>query len=218
MLRLCLALFLIAAEAGLSPRGEAVLANARAPVEALQSAQAKLPPPRDKAEKLRRLGELDQAVRKARFYSDLSAAPPSEKPLILQALWRDVLEIDARNQAQLLQIAPSEGWFSASEYGRDAARAAFLILQHSNKEILAKFVPRLEPLVRQGELPASEYAILVDHLALVQGKGQVFGTQVRCLNGRWVDEPIDDKLNVNQRRSALGLPPYVEGPLAGPSC
>src|SRR5690554_5549085 len=158
---------------------EAVALVAQA-IEHVRSRQAALPPPASDSEKLVRLVELEQAPRQAMSRLDLSALSEPEKQSMWGRIWGMVQPIDQANQEQLLAMVPPEGWFPASRYGRAAASAAFLIVQHSDPAMWRRFLPKIEEMVKAGEAEGGSYALMYDRLALSEGRPQRYGSQLSC--------------------------------------
>lgn len=47
-------------------------------------------------------------------------------------------------------------------------------------------------------------------LVMNDKKKQLYGTQLRPLDGKLVPEPIEDEANVDKRRKELGMPPLAD--------
>lgn len=125
---------------------------------------------------------------------------------------RDQLEaLDKANSARLREIIDTHGWPGKSLVGREAADAAFLILQHANLELQKKALPLVEQAYRSGEAQGQDLALLTDRVRVGQGKPQLYGTQVLISSdGQLTIEPIEDEPRLNERRAQLGLPSHEE--------
>lgn len=198
------------------PDIDPVVASAIQPVSAaiaeVNARLAKLPPARDDAERLVRMGELEQAPRAALSKVDFSKLSEAQKRQAWAAITAQLKPIDEENQRALLRMVPEDGgWFSISRYGRDAARAAFLIIQHSNQDLWRRFLPSIERMAKAGEAEGPSYALLYDRLALSEGRPQRYGSQMECRGGRYVpQEPLEDPSTLDARRAALKMIPYAE--------
>ncbi|MEC7289312.1 MAG: DUF6624 domain-containing protein [Pseudomonadota bacterium] len=98
------------------------------------------------------------------------------------------------------------GWFNISDYGADADKAAFFIVQHSsNIEFQKRIAALLEPLATSGETSKSSFALLSDRVAIKEGRRQKYGSQGECSedNG-WRPFPVA-KGDVDARRAQMGL-------------
>ncbi len=194
----------------MSPQARLAIAPVAAAIAKVRAAQARLPVPRNDAERLRRMGDLDQAAHGGLGRIDVAAIPPADRPAALVAVRRQVDAVDRANQQALLAMLPPEGWFTVARYGPEASRAAFLIVQHADPDLMRRFVPALEPLAAKGEIPGGEFALMYDRLALSEGRRQRYGSQVKCEAGKWVTLPLEDPETLDQRRAAVGLGPHAD--------
>ena len=62
-------------------------------------------------------------------------------------------DVDKENAVRLAGIVDNCGWPPVSEFGREAALGAFLILQHADLDLQMELVPLLRAADRAGELP-----------------------------------------------------------------
>lgn len=172
--------------------------------------QAELPPAQTGADRLIRMGRLDQVARVAMQSVDLSTLPPGDANVVRARALGVMHEIDLENQAQFRLIPKPDRWFTQTEYGAEASQAAFLIVQHSNEELWRIYLPLLEPLVGTGEINDAQYALMYDRLAVSEGRLQRYGSQFAC-NGR--DSrlaDLEDPENVDARRAAMGMTSMAE--------
>lgn len=194
------------APAGLSAEARALVAPVAEAIAAEKARQAALPPPTTDRERLERMGALDQVGRRAFTVLDFSALPADERQTAETLAWADINALDKALLDELLTMVPAEGWFKKSVYGERAAGAAFLIIQHSDLENWRRFVPVLEPLVAQGEVEGQSYGLMYDRLAINEGRPQRYGTQMKCKDGRWVVDNLEDPGRVDERRKAMNFP------------
>ena len=208
MIGLILAAALLAqqAPAGLSAEARTLVAPVAEAIAAEKARQAALPPPTTDRERLERMGALDQVGRRAFTVLDFSALPADERQTAETVAWADINAVDKALLDELLTMVPAEGWFKKSVYGERAAGAAFLIIQHSDLENWRRFVPVLEPLVAQGEVEGQSYGLMYDRLAINEGRPQRYGTQMKCKDGRWVVDNLEDPGRVDERRKAMNFP------------
>lgn len=224
------ALFLLAqpqaAEAPieLSAKARAMVASVESSIEQERARQAALPAPASDAQRLERMGELDQVGRRVAVAVDVSSLPDHEQETAASAVWATVMAVDDALLAELLEMLPPDGWFLESRYGSNAANAAFLIVQHSDIEQWRRFVPVLEPLVAAGEVSGPQFGLMYDRLAVNEGRPQRYGSQMICKRGRWVidRENLEDPPNADALRAQIGfrqtLAEYEGNFAAYPSC
>ena len=183
----------------------ALVTAVQASLDEVRGRQAKLPPPRDDAERIVRLGELDQAPRMVVTRFDWSRIPAEDRDAALRAQGVIIEASDHAIVAQLLRMLPPEGWFLKSRYGPDAARAAFLIVQHAGLDTQRRFLPKLEGLAKTGEVEGEYVAQMTDRVAISEGRPQRYGTQFRCDGGKWRTYPLEDELHIEALRQEAGI-------------
>jgi hypothetical protein len=151
---------------------------------------------------------MEQAARDAMSAQDWTAA---DRSAVWEAVAPLVRQIDQANQKELLALVPEEGWFAISRYGRDAAVAAFLIVQHADQDLWRRFLPKIEQMARNGEAEGPAFALMYDRLALSENRPQRYGSQMSCEAGRYVTaQPVEDLKTIDARRAALRMSPYED--------
>lgn len=191
-----------------SARAQAAVRPVRDAIAAEEAALKALPPPTSDAERLVRLGRLDQAARAALYGLDLSRLDGAERGAALGAAWARVEAVDRRNQAALRALLPDDGgWFTRSAVGDAAAEAAWLVVIHAvgDRRLMREALRRMAPLVGTGEIEADWYAALHDRLAVLEGRPQRYGTQPVCRRGQWTAGEVEDPDGLAARRAELGL-------------
>ena len=103
------------------------------------------------------------------------------------------------------------GWPTPARVGREGARAAFLIVQHADRDraFQEEYLTYLESAVAAGDAPGEALALLTDRVRVAKGEPQLYGTQVNLTPDGLVLLPIEDSLHVDERRAALGMPPLA---------
>jgi len=96
--------------------------------------------------------------------------------------------------------------------GKWGAGTAFLILDHSPREVMEKYFPYLENAAKNGEASMNNYATMKDRILVNRGKKQIYGTQKYWdgTQSKFVFFPIEDEKNVNKLRREVGLEPLLE--------
>lgn len=156
-------------------------------------------------ELLRRVAE-DQAARERLVVAMRAGAEPDSATLA------NLSTVDSANVAWMEAAMDSHGWPDRSTVGEDGASAAFLLVQHADRDTAfqARVLPALEDAWRRGEAQAQHVALLTDRLAKARGEPQLYGTQATMRDGRIVLTPIRDSSGVDARRAEMGLPPLAE--------
>ena len=142
----------------------------------------------------------DQQIRKAINQSNM---PPSSE-LIKQSK-----QIDEQNTRQLKQIIATYGWPNKQLVGLQGVAATFLIIQHSaDLKFKTSMLPNLQFSFKNKEgISGQQLALLTDKILTANGEKQSYGTQYDLREQQIVFRDIDDLENVDQRRSAIKLPP-----------
>lgn len=115
---------------------------------------------------------------------------------------------DKKSTARMKEIVAKYGWPGKSLIGSDGARAAWLLVQHADKDVefQKQCLVLIEAAVKTGEMRGIEYAYLFDRLAVAERRPQRYGTQFA--NNK--PQPIEDEAHVDERRKKLGLPTMGE--------
>ena len=120
-------------------------------------------------------------------------------------------ETDRENLAWMREVVRRHGWPGKSLVGTDGANAAWLLVQHADHDrpFQKRCLVLLEEAVKKGEAAGEQLAYLTDRVRVGENKKQVYGTQLRLVDGKYRPQPIEDEANVDKRRKAVGLPPLA---------
>jgi hypothetical protein len=123
-----------------------------------------------------------------------------------------VQDIDRKNTERMKEIIDKHGWPGHSLVGKDGAHAAWLLVQHADKdrEFQKRCLQLLERAVKAKEATGVDLAYLTDRVRIGENKKQVYGTQFREADGKMEPFPIEDEANVDKRRKELGLSSLAE--------
>ena len=143
----------------------------------------------------------DQAVRNrmTKFFQSGEEIPPE--------LAKEVAKVDKANRERLKEIVAEHGWPTYDMVGSEASRAAWLVVQHSDRDIefQKKCLALMEPLVKKNQVGKSDFAYLWDRVAVNNCKKQRYGTQIESKDGKWQPKPVEDPKNLDKRRAEVGL-------------
>lgn len=120
---------------------------------------------------------------------------------------------DARgkNNLRLCQILKEFGWPSSGLVGKDGVAATIYLVRNSrDADLQIALLPVIVEAVRKGDVAKPELAFLVDRIRVDSGVKQLFGTQVKAINGFLVLAPIEAEAQVDDRRKQFGLVPLAE--------
>jgi hypothetical protein len=121
--------------------------------------------------------------------------------------------VHVRNASRLKQIIDVHGWPGRSLVGSEAADAAWMIVQHAigYPGFQRRGLELVRDAARRGDADPVQVAMLEDRIRVFEGRPQVYGTQYDWdADGRMSPYPIEDPVQVEQRRTAIGLDPLDE--------
>lgn len=157
--------------------------------------------------------QLDNALRKELLERE-ATDQAARKKLELnadQATRGAVDVVDESNTAWLKSIVLARGWPGRSLVGREAAKSAWILVQHADKDPDFQRLA-LSEMEKAGpsEVDPADFALLTDRVLLASGKKQLFGTQFKIHGERIELEPTEDMPGLAARRAKVGLPPLEE--------
>jgi hypothetical protein len=124
----------------------------------------------------------------------------------------DVCRTDQANTAWLKADLKAHGWPKVSEAGKDADRAAWLLVQHADRDVAfqREVLTQLERLLPAKDTAPASYAYLYDRVAVAEKRPQRYATQGRCSAAKaWEPEPVEDLANIDKVRASVGLEPLA---------
>ena len=118
-----------------------------------------------------------------------------------------VVASDTAVLSRLRTLAGTRGstWPSRSVVGASGVRALWMLAQRDTA-LQRVALHRMMEAGPDEAFPA-DVAVLEDRVRLQSGRKQLYGSQLRMMNGRLVPAPIEDSAHVDMRRDAAGLPP-----------
>ena len=114
---------------------------------------------------------------------------------------------------RLNKILDSLGWPGLSQVGREAAEAAWLIVQHAIAQpaFQRRALELLRAAVQRADAAALKAAMLEDRIRTLEGGLQRYGTQFDWdAAGQLSPLPIEDPAGVDARRAEIGLGPLQD--------
>jgi len=122
------------------------------------------------------------------------------------------VKIDEKNTARLKSLVAEYGWLGKSQVGEDGAHAAWLLLQHANKDPLFQkdCLEKMKQSFKNHDVSATDLAYLIDRVAVSENKKQIYGTQFHGNCDNLKPQPIEDEQHVNDRRKSIGLGTMAE--------
>lgn len=175
--------------------------------EAEAMARRKAHPPAEPTEpglrdELLKMSDADQKARNAVI------ADGGHDPAAIKIM----LAVDARNLPRIKAIDARQGFPTLAQVGSDGVGAAWLLVQHADRDhaFQAHVLGELKPRLHEGGISAQDYALLTDRVLVAQHKPQRYGTQFKIIHGRMHVDPIEDAADVDKRRAAIGLPSLAD--------
>lgn len=152
----------------------------------------------------------------ARELTDMAAADHqaarhanSDDPAVRLA-WR---RLTAQHADRLGEIMDAHGWPTAELLGEDAARAAWLIAQHADRQldVQRRALRLMEQAVANGAASPRDLAFLRDRTLVNEGRKQIYGTQIAGVkDASPIPWPCEDPERMDERRAEVGIPPFDE--------
>lgn len=158
------------------------------------------------ADSLNAIFDADQEARKK--YLDIVNTNPDSTTL--NAAVQELHLTDEKNQQYICQFIDQHGWVGPDEVGMKGAGTLFLVIQHAPLPIQEKYIPLLREAVKLQKARPEDLALMEDRISVKKYGYQIYGSQVRTIDGKTVLFPIKEEKDVNKRRAAVGLQPIEE--------
>ncbi len=130
----------------------------------------------------------------------------------MKSLIKSMTETDSSNLIKVEAILKKYGWLGPEILGSQGNTTLFMVIQHSNLKTQEKYLPMLRDAVKNGKALPRHLALLEDRVSLLEGKKQIFGSQVswNMKTNIYYVLPLEDPDNVDKRRAAIGLSPLSD--------
>jgi hypothetical protein len=137
---------------------------------------------------------------------------PTALTIVRMRLIAAMAERDRANTEWLKGVVAEHGWPKVSEVGEQAAGQAWLLVQHADHDPVFQLeaLRLMEPLVAQREVSPRDFAYLTDRIVLKLTGRQRYGTQFRCVDGRYAPLPVEDEAAVDRLRAEAGMETQAE--------
>jgi hypothetical protein len=121
------------------------------------------------------------------------------------------IETDRANTARMKEIIDRFGWPGKKLVGGQAARAAWVLVQHADYDhpFQKRCLGLLERAAKDGDADPGDFALLTDRVLVADGQKQRYGTQYELVAGKITPRPIEGEGHVDQRRREVGLEPLA---------
>lgn len=164
---------------------------------------AKEPTPYTQPALRRLLGAMvnaDQDARRAEINSGTKPRPAGVNR---------VAEVDRENLPKLKGIFEEHGFPTATMVGRDGVSSFLLLMIHATGDpaFQAEVLAAAEPVVANRGVQRRVFATFADRVRIQNGKKQIYGTQARLVEGKYVPMPVQDPATLDDRRARMALAP-----------
>ncbi len=124
----------------------------------------------------------------------------------------EMQQVHRENAKALDTLISQHGWPGLSLVGLEGCRAAWFVAQHSicTPSLQRKFLTLLTEASERGDAPKSQVAFLTDRIRFNENKPQVYGTVLDWNEQGELGCEIEDAEQVDIRRKAVGLGPFLE--------
>ena len=157
------------------------------------------------------IGRKDQAVRAE--WAKVATGSVTQEEAIEYAMKME--ETDSTNLAAISRILDTYGW--PSGLSDEANKAIFLVIDHSDLNIMNKYIGLFRDAVEKGYLSMNDLVTMEDRMLMNASKPQKYGTQAYSLveDGKTVIYiwPVEDPGKLDALRKSVGLMPiesYLE--------
>ena len=120
-----------------------------------------------------------------------------------------MIAIDSANTADLQALIAQYGFPSWKLVGQKGAENAWLIAQHSFF-YLPEYLKRYRQAVLENDAERRFLAYMEDRYLMMQGRPQIYGTQMAGMGDDMGYHPIMDMENLDRRRAAMGIRPFSD--------
>lgn len=122
----------------------------------------------------------------------------------------EMQRVHVENANALNRIVSVHGWPGISKVGVEGCQAAWLVAQHAicTPELQRRFLSVLAEAAGSGDAPQKQVALLTDRIRFNEGKPQVYGTVLDWNENGELGCELEDPEHVDERRAAVGLPPF----------
>ncbi|MFF9815150.1 DUF6624 domain-containing protein [Streptomyces sp. NPDC014006] len=127
-----------------------------------------------------------------------------------QLAWR---RLTARHGDRLNEIMDEYGWPTTQMVGEEAARAAWLIAQHADRQldVQRRAFQLMQQAASAGSVSPRELAFLHDRTLVNEGRKQIYGTQIAGVkDGAPIPWPCAEPERMDELRAEVGIEPFDE--------
>ena len=162
------------------------------------------------SDELQKLRDIDQTVAVG-YVSRDTASELNDMSLARWTAYHD--SILSAHQARVKEIFEEEGYPGYDLVGKQGESNFWVLVQHcdSDPTFQKRVLIKLKENVDRKNANGQNYGLLTDRVKINTGEKQIYGTQVTFNSmGQAYPKMLFDSVNVNRRRSEVGLEPLEE--------
>ncbi|MBU2929724.1 MULTISPECIES: DUF6624 domain-containing protein [Flavobacteriaceae] len=121
-------------------------------------------------------------------------------------------KIDRDNLVKVVSIIEKCGMPSLENVSTEQMSTIWLVFQHADNFHRKKYLPQLKESAENGNIRKSQIALMEDRILMMDGKPQIYGSQISKNQdtGEWMIYDLKEPENVDKRRTEVGLGPLSE--------
>ncbi|QXP78674.1 MULTISPECIES: DUF6624 domain-containing protein [Winogradskyella] len=119
-------------------------------------------------------------------------------------------KIDKENLITVVSLIEKCGMPTLEVVSDVQMSAVWVVFQHGDNANRKKYLPLLEKSAKNGDLKASQIALMKDRTMMNDDLPQVYGTQVIQNENEWILYDLANPETVNKRRTEMGLEPLQD--------
>lgn len=121
-------------------------------------------------------------------------------------------ELMKTHLTRLKQIVEDSGWPTLDQVGSRGEDAATTIAVHADLEFSKRCLALMKPGVKSGDVAVVDAVRMDDHLHVLQGQPQTYGTELKPVApGKPLEPyPVENPAQLDERRRSAGLAPLAD--------
>lgn len=111
-------------------------------------------------------------------------------------------KLDKENRESIDSLyAIHKEYIGESKVGKAYGSTMFIVIQHSNLEMMKQYLPVIHKAVKNKDIPVGNLRLLIDRICAIKYNYQIFGTQggiqiaSEAIREKWIKEYLDRKNN-----------------------
>ena len=119
-------------------------------------------------------------------------------------------EVEHQNLTKVISLIEKCGMPTLDEVDDIQMSAIWVVFQHGDNANRKKYLPLLEQAAKNGDLKATQIAMMKDRTLMMEGEPQVYGTQVTKKGSEWKLYELSNPETVDKRRREMGFGPLQD--------